>query len=176
MADDSALGGEMTLAIFKLNGQMLSAGEALTRPVGLTVAWWQVLGACLREPQTASGVSRQMGISRQAVQRVANRLLAEGLLEKSIHLVLHLDRDIAVAVRAVRVSPDVYQFLGLCVRRRKSQQLSTRSNVVLITDVIGYTGDRFKEIHRRVMTSRGEPPGKRDVTVENTPRSVRNRF
>jgi len=83
MADDSALGGEMTLAIFKLNGQMLSAGEALTRPVGLTVAWWQVLGACLREPQTASGVSRQMGISRQAVQRVANRLLAEGLLEKS---------------------------------------------------------------------------------------------
>ena len=83
MADESALGGELTLGIFKLNGQMLSAGEALARPVGLTVAWWQVLGACLREPQTASGISRQMGISRQAVQRVANRLLAEGLLERS---------------------------------------------------------------------------------------------
>ena len=83
MADASALGGELALGIFKLNGQMLSAGEALTRPVGLTVAWWQVLGACLREPQTASGISRQMGISRQAVQRVANRLLAEGLLERS---------------------------------------------------------------------------------------------
>jgi len=82
MADASALGGELTLRIFKLNGQMLSAGEALARPVGLTVAWWQVLGACLREPLTASGISRQMGISRQAVQRVANRLLAEGLLEK----------------------------------------------------------------------------------------------
>jgi len=81
MADESALGGELTLGIFKLNGQMLSAGEALARPVGLTVAWWQVLGASLREPRTASGISRQMGISRQAVQRVANRLLAEGLLE-----------------------------------------------------------------------------------------------
>ena len=83
MADASTLGGELALALFKLNGQMLSAGEALTRPVGLTVARWQVLGACLREPQTASGISRQMGISRQAVQRVANRLLAEGFLERS---------------------------------------------------------------------------------------------
>jgi len=83
MANESALGAQLTLGLFKLNGQMLSAGEALTRPVGLTVAWWQVLGACLREPQTASGISRQMGISRQAVQRVANRLLAEGLLASS---------------------------------------------------------------------------------------------
>ncbi len=83
MADDSALGGELTLAIFRLNGQMLSAGEALARPVGLTVAWWQVLGACLREPKTASEISRQMGISRQAVQRVANRLLDEELLMSS---------------------------------------------------------------------------------------------
>ena len=82
MASESALGGELTFGIFKLYGQMLRAGEALARPVGLTVAWWQVLGACLREPQTASGISRQMGISRQAVQRVANRLLAEGLLER----------------------------------------------------------------------------------------------
>ena len=83
MANESALGAKLTLGIFKLNSQMLSAGEALTRPVGLTVARWQVLGACLHEPQTASGISRQMGISRQAVQRVANRLLAEGLLASS---------------------------------------------------------------------------------------------
>jgi len=82
MANESALGGELTLGLFKLYGQMLRAGEALARPFGLTVAWWQVLGACLRAPQTASGISRQMGISRQAVQRVANRLLAEGLLER----------------------------------------------------------------------------------------------
>ena len=83
MANESVLGGELTFGLFKLYGQMLSAGEALARPVGLTVARWQVLGACLREPQTASGISRQMGISRQAVQRVANRLLTEGLLERS---------------------------------------------------------------------------------------------
>ena len=83
MANDSALGGEMTLALFKLNGQLLGAGEAITRPVGITVAWWQVLGAVLREPLTASGISRQMGITRQAVQRVANRLIDEGMLEST---------------------------------------------------------------------------------------------
>ena len=83
MTDASALGGEMTLAIFKLNGQMLGAGEAIARPAGITVAWWQVLGAVLREPLTAAGISRQMGITRQAVQRIANRLIEEGMLEST---------------------------------------------------------------------------------------------
>jgi len=69
------------LALFKLNGQMLGAGEALTRPAGITVAWWQVLGAVLREPLTVAGIGRQMGITRQAVQRVATRLVEEGMLE-----------------------------------------------------------------------------------------------
>jgi DNA-binding MarR family transcriptional regulator len=83
MAEESQLGGEFTLAIFKLNGQMLAAGEKLARPAGITVAWWQVLGAVLREPLTAAGIARQMGITRQAVQRIANRLVDEGLLEAS---------------------------------------------------------------------------------------------
>ena len=83
MVEESQLGGELTLAIFKLNGQMLAAGEKLARPAGITVAWWQVLGAVLREPLTAAGIARQMGITRQAVQRIANRLVDEGLLEAS---------------------------------------------------------------------------------------------
>ena len=81
MASDSALGSEMTLAIFKLNGQMLGAGEAIARPAGVTVAWWQVLGAVLREPLTVAEIGRRMGITRQAVQRIANRLIDEGMLE-----------------------------------------------------------------------------------------------
>lgn len=71
----------MTLAIFKLNGQMLGAGEAIARPAGVTVAWWQVLGAVLREPLTVAGIGRRMGITRQAVQRIADRLIDEGMLE-----------------------------------------------------------------------------------------------
>lgn len=81
MSDESALGAAFTLGIFRLNGQMLEAGARLTKPVGLTVAWWQVLGAVLREPDTVSGIARQMGLARQSVQRVASRLMDEGLLE-----------------------------------------------------------------------------------------------
>ena len=83
MPDEPQLGAEFALSIFKVNGQMLAAGEQLDRPAGLTVAWWQVLGAVLPRPLNAAGSAREMGITRQAVQRVANRLIDDGLLEAS---------------------------------------------------------------------------------------------
>ncbi|MFD1832705.1 MULTISPECIES: MarR family winged helix-turn-helix transcriptional regulator [Streptomyces] len=67
------------LAVFRLNGQFLSAAERLARPAGLTAAWWQVLGAVLREPLPVSGVARAMGVTRQSVQRVADLLVERGL-------------------------------------------------------------------------------------------------
>ncbi|WP_149828181.1 MarR family winged helix-turn-helix transcriptional regulator [Streptomyces tailanensis] len=69
------------LGVFRLNGQFLSVAEELARPAGLTAAWWQVLGAVLREPLSVSGVARVMGITRQSVQRVADLLVERGLAE-----------------------------------------------------------------------------------------------
>jgi len=69
------------LAVFRLNGQMLEVAEGLARPVGLTAAWWQVLGAVLGEPLSVAGVARQMGITRQSVQRIADLLVERGLAE-----------------------------------------------------------------------------------------------
>ena len=40
----------MALNVFRLNGQFLDVAEGLARPVGLTAARWQVLGAVLRAP------------------------------------------------------------------------------------------------------------------------------
>ncbi len=80
MTDDSTLGSELTIAIFRLNGQMLAAGESIARPAGITVAWWQVLGAVLHEPLSAPGIGRKIGITRQAVQRIVNRLVEENML------------------------------------------------------------------------------------------------
>jgi len=120
MGSESALGSQLAFGLFKLNGQMLRAGEALARPVGLTVAWWQVLGACLRAPQTASGISREMGISRQAVQRVANRLLAEGLLKRSDNPA-HKSAPLLAATKAgrsavMRIAPEQTAFSGRIVK------------------------------------------------------------
>ncbi|MEV6770530.1 helix-turn-helix domain-containing protein [Nocardia sp. NPDC051030] len=66
---------------FKLNGQFLAIAEELARPAGITAAWWQVLGAVLREPLPVAGVAREMGITRQSVQRIADLLVDKGLAE-----------------------------------------------------------------------------------------------
>ena len=67
------------ITTFRLNGQFLALAEELARPAGLTAAWWQVLGAVLGEPLTVAGIAREMGITRQSVQRVADILAERGL-------------------------------------------------------------------------------------------------
>ncbi|MBV7696127.1 MarR family winged helix-turn-helix transcriptional regulator [Streptomyces sp. TRM70350] len=69
------------LGVFRLNGQLLAVAEELARPAGLTAAWWQVLGAVLPEPLPVAGIAREMGITRQSVQRVADLLVERGLAE-----------------------------------------------------------------------------------------------
>lgn len=66
---------------FRLNGQFLAIAEKLAAPAGLTAAWWQVLGAVLREPLPVAGIARAMGITRQSVQRIADLLVDKGLAE-----------------------------------------------------------------------------------------------
>jgi DNA-binding MarR family transcriptional regulator len=69
---------ELVLALFRLNGQLLSAGDRLTKELGLTSARWQVLGAVdlAGRPLSVSQIARRMGLSRQSVQRIANDLEA----------------------------------------------------------------------------------------------------
>lgn len=69
------------ITTFKLNGQFLAIAEELAGPAGLTAAWWQVLGAVLGEPLTVAGIAREMGITRQSVQRIADILAERGLAE-----------------------------------------------------------------------------------------------
>lgn len=71
----------LALATFKLNGQFLAIADRMARPAGLTAAWWQVLGAVLREPLPVAGIAREMGITRQSVQRIADLLVERGLAE-----------------------------------------------------------------------------------------------
>ena len=71
----------LVVATFALNGRFLEAGDALARPVGLTAAWWQVLGAVLRGPRTVSQIARHMGITRQSVQRIADVLVERKIAE-----------------------------------------------------------------------------------------------
>ena len=73
---------DLILEAFRLNGTLLAAGDVLVRDLGLTSARWQVVGALGLEdrPLTVAQIGRRMGISRQAVQRLVNDLVRDGLL------------------------------------------------------------------------------------------------
>lgn len=83
MSDPQAILSELALTTFRLNGQVLALAEELARPVGLTAARWQVLGAVLTEPLPVAAIAREMGMARQSVQRIADILVDSGLAEYS---------------------------------------------------------------------------------------------
>jgi DNA-binding MarR family transcriptional regulator len=107
--DEQDLLSAVALATFRLNGQVLAVAEALARPAGLTAAWWQVLGAVLREPLPVAGIARAMGITRQSVQRIADLLVDRGLAEyvpNPAHARAKLVRPTAAGYAAVqRIDP-----------------------------------------------------------------------
>jgi DNA-binding MarR family transcriptional regulator len=71
---------DLILEVFRFNGRLLAAGDRLTRPVGQTSARWQVLGALDGGPASVSQIARAMGLTRQSVQRTADRLHADGVV------------------------------------------------------------------------------------------------
>jgi DNA-binding MarR family transcriptional regulator len=73
---------DLILDVFRLNGSLLAAGDALVEDLGLTSARWQVLGAIALSPVPlpVAHLARNMGLSRQSVQRLANEMAAEGLV------------------------------------------------------------------------------------------------
>lgn len=66
----------LVLETFRLNGRLLVAGDALVADVGLTSARWQVLGAVALSPVPlpVAQIARNMGLTRQAVQRLVNEM------------------------------------------------------------------------------------------------------
>ncbi len=69
----------LVVQIFRLNGLITSAGDALAAPAGQTSARWRVLAAIDHEPETVARIARRWGQARQSVQRVANELVRDGL-------------------------------------------------------------------------------------------------
>ncbi len=72
----------LALEVFRLNGALIAAGDGLVAPLGLTSARWQVMGAVAQSPEPLPTVqlARNMGLTRQSVQRVVDDLAAQGLV------------------------------------------------------------------------------------------------
>jgi DNA-binding MarR family transcriptional regulator len=71
---------ELVVRVFRLDGLLTAAGDALAEPVGQTTARWRVLAAVEREPLSVSAVAHAWSLARQSVQRIADLLEEEGLV------------------------------------------------------------------------------------------------
>jgi DNA-binding MarR family transcriptional regulator len=78
-------GGGLTgliLKIFRINGRLLAAGDRLVAGLNLTSGRWQVIGAIALAPvaEPVARLARNMGLTRQGVQRIVNELRRQGLV------------------------------------------------------------------------------------------------
>jgi DNA-binding MarR family transcriptional regulator len=73
---------DLMLDLFRATGLILTAGDRLVAPLGLTSARWQVLGAIVSavQPQPVSWLARDLGANRQNIQRIINDLHKDGLV------------------------------------------------------------------------------------------------
>ena len=81
-ARNAALLTDVILLIFRINGQLLAAGDRLVKDLNLTSARWQMLGAVALSdrPHTAPQLGALMGMTRQAAQKQLDLLKDDGLV------------------------------------------------------------------------------------------------
>jgi DNA-binding MarR family transcriptional regulator len=70
----------LILQLFRVNSLIFTAGDRLAAHLGLTGARWQILGAVIRagQPQSVAWHARDLGTSRQNIQRIVNDLRGLG--------------------------------------------------------------------------------------------------
>ncbi len=78
MADEMAL---LVADVYELAGLLRRSGEAIAAREGQTQARWQFLSVISGDALTVPQAARRLGVTRQAVQRVANELVDDGLAE-----------------------------------------------------------------------------------------------
>lgn len=78
---------DLVLDLFRLDSLLLTAGDRLVAPLGLTSARWQVLGAIMagERPQPVAWLARDIGGNRQNVQRIINDLHKEDLVSFEVN-------------------------------------------------------------------------------------------
>lgn len=78
---------DLVLDLFRLDSLLITSGDRLVAPLGLTSARWQVLGAIVsaQRPQPVAWLARDLGGNRQNVQRIINDLHRDGLVSFEVN-------------------------------------------------------------------------------------------
>jgi DNA-binding MarR family transcriptional regulator len=89
---------DLIRAILRTNATVQKSGTRLMRGTGITNARWQMLSElfALEQRVTVSELARHLGVSRQAIQRLADDMVSDGMVEfvknpgdaRAMHLLL----------------------------------------------------------------------------------------
>jgi DNA-binding MarR family transcriptional regulator len=71
---------QLMLELFDAAVALRREGERTAAAGGQTFARWQLMGSLYDRDQTVPQLARQLGVTRQSIQQVANALLADGLV------------------------------------------------------------------------------------------------
>ena len=131
------------LEVFRLNGALIAAGNALCADLGLTSSRWQILGAMAGagRPVTASQIARQMGLTRQTVQRLVDELETGGLVKR----VADPEHGRARLVEFTESGRDTYSTM-------QTRQVPWANSVAagMKTNDLSVTCDVLRELRRRI--------------------------
>lgn len=101
----------LILSLFRVNNLLVAWGDRLVADLGLTSARWQLLGtiAFSDRPQPVAWLARDLGASRQNIQRIVNDLVREDLVSleanphhKRAHLVVMTSKGTRAYEQAVQ--------------------------------------------------------------------------
>jgi DNA-binding MarR family transcriptional regulator len=91
--------------VIGLTRRFTTAGEALAKPAGQTLARWLVLETIQDKPATVAQIARTLHLARQGVQRLADVLVRDGLA-------VYQDNPAHRRAKLVRLTPEGCTALG----------------------------------------------------------------
>jgi DNA-binding MarR family transcriptional regulator len=91
--------------VIGLTRRFTTAGEALAKPAGQTLARWLVLETIQDKPATVAQIARTLALARQGVQRLADVLVRDGLA-------VYQDNPAHRRAKLVRLTPEGRTALG----------------------------------------------------------------
>jgi DNA-binding MarR family transcriptional regulator len=132
--------------VYEAAGALRMSGEEISRAEGVTLTQWHVMDAITDSSMTVARAARRMGMSRQAVQKVANGMEKAGLIayadnpdHKTSPLIALTDRGLEVQQRLwVRAAASHDErFAGLSSEQLEATRETLRSITELTYQVHG---------------------------------------
>ena len=134
---------DVVLEVFRLNGALIAAGNALGEGTGLTSARWQVLGAVALSdsPPTVAQIARAMGLTRQSVQRIVDELEGDGIVRRLDHPESRRARPVQLTARGA----SLYDAM-----MRRQRPWATRIAKGIAPDDLRRTLDALQTLRKRL--------------------------